>query len=160
MKTHTLTVSEGEWFTDGTPDEWFAAHTAACRDGSPRDLTDEQKAMVRILASEPPSGMMWLVCTYEVWHRLLAVGLYDGWVYWRPRLYVGFDGTLGFEGAEGYELRNIAIGQRTEEKNWLGQRFRLVTRIDDPIAYAARHLTTASDAQPVAAVTNSTKENT
>jgi len=140
VKTRTEIVNEGEWFTDGTPDEWFKAHAeSAARGGGMghNDLTDQQKAMVRILASEPPPGMMWLVVTYEVWHQFCQIGLYDGWVFWRPRVYVGFVGTLGFEGAEGYSLRGVGVGQHTPESNWLGQHFRLVHRIDDPIAYFA-----------------------
>ena len=125
MRPYPETGHEGEWFEDGTVDEWLAAHATS---GAPA-LTDKQVAMVRTLATPPPEGKMWLVYFDTVWQRAHTVGLYDGWVYWKPRICIGYGGTLGFACEEAYHLRNIGIGERTETTNWLGQRFRLVETV-------------------------------
>ena len=118
METYTInkdTPQWGEWFTDGTPDEWFAEHakSAAWGGGSGhRDLTDEQKAWIRTLATTPPEGMFWLVNEGGYWHRLWTLGLYDGWVFWRKRVCLGTDGPISGEHVhEGYDLRGIALGE-------------------------------------------------
>jgi hypothetical protein len=111
MISRTATVLEGEWFTDGTPDEWFAAHAESAARGH-RDLTDEQRAMVRRLTETPTEGRFWIVRVDDFWHRLWTVGLYDGWVFWRPRLCLGTDGPIpGMHPHEGYNLSEIALGE-------------------------------------------------
>jgi hypothetical protein len=113
--TRTVIQHEGEWFTDGTPDEWFAAHTLSANAGpgrDHRDLTDEQRAMVRLLTTKPPEGKFWLVQTNGYWHKLWTVGLYDGWVFWRPRVCVGTDGPIGgMHTHEGYHIEAVALGE-------------------------------------------------
>ncbi len=107
MKTRIVTEQEGEWFTDGTPAEWFAVHTAsAARSDGHRDLTDAQKDIVRLLVIPPPAGHFWVVQTNGgYWHRLWTVGLYDGWPFWRKRVCVGTDGPIpGMHEHSGYDL--------------------------------------------------------
>ena len=113
MRTRTETVTEGEWFTDGTPDEWFVAHAAAMAQYDGRCLmSDEQRAMVRRLATEPPEGKFWLVRTSGYWHKLWTVGLYDGWAFWRKRVCVGTDGPIsGMHRHEGYDIEEVALGE-------------------------------------------------
>lgn len=118
MKTRTVTVNEGEWTTDGTPDEWFAAHAVTMRDQGARCLmTDAQREMVRQLTTAPPEGKFWLVRTSGYWHKMWCVGLYDGWVWWAPRVAVGTDGPIsGMHTHEGYDIEAVALGEYDPER--------------------------------------------
>ena len=126
MYTRTVTEHEGEWFTDGTPDEWFAEHTKSANAGpgrDHRDLTDAQKDMIRRIAAPAPEGQFWVVCEGGYWHRLWTVGLYDGWVFWRKRVCIGTDGPIsGMHTHEGYHLERVALAVNNPDprafRNW------------------------------------------
>lgn len=109
MRVETREVRIGEWFTDGTVDEWLAAHAVS----GVRALTDAQVAILRQITEPAPAGLFWLVQTdREYWHRAECVGLYDGWVYWRPRIAVATDGPIpGWHTREGYELTGARLGR-------------------------------------------------
>lgn len=122
MRTRTETVHEGEWFTDGTVDEWLAEHAksaAWANGGGHRDLTPEQAEMIRKLATTPPQDRFWVVRVGDYWHRLWTVGLYDGWVFWRKRICLGTDGPIsGMHHHEGYNLDAVALGMDDPEGRW------------------------------------------
>ena len=111
MRVETRTVHVGEWFTDGTVDEWLAAH-AACAEAP--SMTDARIAVLRQIVEPPPPGLFWLVSDDgDFWHRVECVGLYDGWPYWRPRIAVATD---GWHTREGYRLRAARLGRPDPER--------------------------------------------
>lgn len=115
MRVETRTVRVGEWFTDGTVDEWLAAH-AACTEAP--SMTDARIAVLRQIVEPPPPGLFWLVSDDgDFWHRVECVGLYDGWPYWRPRIAVATDGPIpGWHTREGYRLRAARLGRPDPER--------------------------------------------
>lgn len=106
MKTKTVTVLEGEWLEGGDLDSWLAAHAAA-RDVP--QLTVEQVASLRRImdACIAGRGVSAEFSHSSVDFKILRVGVYDGWVYWRPRLCLLVEGTLGCEVREGYDLGQV-----------------------------------------------------
>lgn len=109
MLERTVTVREGEWFTDGTADEWIAEHARLAGQHSHPALTPDQESMIRKLAGPPPVGDYWVIREDDYWHKLQRVGLYDGWVYWHKRIVLGTDGPLPVEHHhEAYRLRAIS----------------------------------------------------
>ncbi len=127
MIERTVTTREGEWFTDGTAEEWLAEHTRTAGSGSHRALTAEQADMVRKLATPPPEGQFWVVRESDYWHKLWRVGLYDGWVFWQKRIVLGTDGPLPVEHLhEAYHLREIALAVPCERVGVFGREWRLV----------------------------------
>ncbi len=126
MITRMVEQREGEWFTDGTADDWIAEHAALAAGGGVRALTPEQESMIRKLAGPPPEGEFWLIREGDYWHKLYRVGLYDGWAYWRKRMYLGTDGPLSCEhGHEAYNLRSVACGVQTTA-NVFGYKWRRI----------------------------------
>jgi hypothetical protein len=105
MRTYTEVRHEGEWFTDGAVSEWLQEHAQS----GVRTLTDEQEAAVRKLATPLPDGRFYAVTSASgyVFQRVLSVGLYDGWPYWRKRLAVYVKGPLGGETMEAYRLTHV-----------------------------------------------------
>lgn len=115
MIARQVTEYEGEWFTDGDVDAWLREHEASVRNGSPRLLSPKQVAMLRRLATAPDDGTFWLVRTGEYWHRLMVVGLYDGWPYWRKRIAIGTDGPIpGMHRHEATDIEAIACGEPSD----------------------------------------------
>ena len=115
MIARQVTEYEGEWFADGDVDGWLREHAASIRDGSPRALSPGQVEMVRRLATTPDVGSFWLVRTDGYWHRLMVVGLYDGWPYWRKRIAVGTDGPIpGLHRHEAADIEAIAYGEPSD----------------------------------------------
>jgi hypothetical protein len=108
MRYDTRTERIGEWFDGGAPDEWLAVHAAA---PGLRALDPVQADMIRRLASPPPDGCVWLVGDGDTLHQMITVGLYDGWPFWRKRIAVLRDGTLGPEVAEAYNINSVVVGE-------------------------------------------------
>lgn len=131
MIARQVTEYKGEWFTDGTVDDWLAEHAASVRDGSPSPLTSAQARMVRKLATKPDDGRFWLVRTSGgYWHRLLRVGLYDGWPYWRKRLAVGTDGPIpGMHQHEASGIEAIGRGELSDGSVFPFYPWRLVEEV-------------------------------
>lgn len=103
MRTETQTVRIGEWFFDGSVEDWLATHE---RSGV-RPLTEKQIAFIHDITG-PGGERGWGVeRSSGVIHRIISVGLYDGWAYWCPRLCLLVAGTLGVEVVEMYEVRYI-----------------------------------------------------
>lgn len=107
----------GEWFTEGTVDEWLAVY-----DGRIQKPSDEQIAMIRRLVTPPPAGQFWVVCVMGgYWHRLYDVGLYDGWVYWRKRIALSTDGPIPVAHThEAYHLDAVALAVNDPTNRWHG----------------------------------------
>ena len=89
MKTRTVTVTEGEWFDEpSTLDGMLAAHRGA-------PLSESQVAMLRQITGGGEWGVE--LRHGSTIHRVLRIGIYDGWPSWQPRICVMCDGTLGPE---------------------------------------------------------------
>lgn len=107
MITRQVTECIGEWFTDGTVDEWLAEHEL----NGVKALTDKQIAMVRSLAEERTDGRFFAVSPsgFSAF-RVARAGLYDGWPYWKKRICVGYVGPLAIiETMEAYSLDRIVL---------------------------------------------------
>lgn len=111
MKTYTQFVREGELLG---PVDWsydFRSHffgpTRACNsDDNNQRRMDRAMGVLRAIArndsTEPTAE--WIVTTNGFAHPLLAVGMYDGWPFWKPTPAVLYRGVLGPERAFFYEL--------------------------------------------------------
>lgn len=99
MKTRTVTVHEGELLG---PVDWsynFLSHfdCCSCDDAGKRNRCDEKVAQLRQLETGD-----WEATTDGGWPRVgwgqvLAVGMYDGWPYWKPVPSVLIAGHMGGE---------------------------------------------------------------
>jgi hypothetical protein len=99
MRTYTVTQREGELLG---PIDWshdFArAFDSYC-------TSDERKADMLVRAIENLwqverlhlKGVLLQVREGDYWHDLLAIGMYDGWPYWKPMPAVLIRGPLGGE---------------------------------------------------------------
>lgn len=91
MRTHTVTVREGEMLG---PIDWTHPMVAEAEERHPG-------VVAAIQAEERERG------THEMttdggwprfgWHRVLDMGMWDGWPYWRPMPSVCLAGVLGAE---------------------------------------------------------------
>lgn len=98
MKYRTETVREGE---NLGPIDWsynFRQHfDSMCAPDAARDEACERaKAVLKAVETAKKEGK-----EVKVWasgnflHRVLDVGMYDGWPFWKPTPYVLLDGPLG-----------------------------------------------------------------
>ena len=103
MKYHTVTVREGEKVG---PIDWaynFGGHAwGPGRGGANPELVAANTELLRTLEESLASGERWEATTdggwpRVGWKRVLDVGMYDGWPYWRPVPSVRIAGTLGPE---------------------------------------------------------------
>lgn len=61
-----------------------------------KSMCDKRVALLKQLADQPDAN--WWVCSSGgYWHKMLSVGMYDGWPYWKPNPAICFNGTLGSE---------------------------------------------------------------
>jgi hypothetical protein len=117
MKTRTEVVREGELLGPIDFDFDFMAHIQY--DGQPREWREARRdrivAMLREVSAEgstEPSGD-WFVTTNGYEHPLIAVGMYDGWPFWKPMPALLYRGPLGAgEWAFYYNLDSIRRGPR------------------------------------------------
>lgn len=106
MKTKTVTVREGELLG---PIDWnydFLQHfqNYSASPEYQRDSCEKCKQLLRLIEQEP---MKWKVDLSHsvVARQVLAVGMYDGWPFWKPTPALLTDGTLGSEWHFFYDLR-------------------------------------------------------
>lgn len=92
MRTYTVTQREGEYL--GPIDwSWF-------EENPPRDRYEEQ--IIAWLKDIEADKEAWLVSNDggapKMWHRrVIQIGMYDGWPYWKPRPALRIEGPLGPE---------------------------------------------------------------
>lgn len=103
MRTYQVTERVGELLG---PVDWsydFMSHfnsLCGAGDNGMRERCEQKVAQLRQLAD----GSEWYATTDGGWprigyHKVIAVGMYDGWPYWRPVPSVCMDGVLGPEWA-------------------------------------------------------------
>ena len=93
MKCRTVEVCEGEWLG---PVDWsydFSQHAWGPTSGGVNPECIEEGRRVLLAMGADPVG--WTHRGFEV----VAVGMYDGWPYWKPTPTIGYIGPLGFERA-------------------------------------------------------------
>jgi hypothetical protein len=110
MKTRTITERVGEflgpvdWAYDFTQHDWGQG-----KGGVNPELSAEGAKVIRAMAAEP-DGWSFSPCGFS-WCRVVHIGMYDGWPFWRPTPAIGYIGPLGsVEWAFFYRLRcgNVA----------------------------------------------------
>ncbi|MGH3427715.1 MAG: hypothetical protein ACRDQZ_09145 [Mycobacteriales bacterium] len=110
MKTRTVVVQEGEhlgpidWSYDFTQHDWGPG-----RSGINPEHSKQATEWLRALEADPQS--------YEAttdggwpkmgWSRVIQVGMYDGWPFWRPVPSVLLSSPLGSEWHSWYDLSGI-----------------------------------------------------
>lgn len=103
MKTRTITVREGEKVGPVDWDYDFASHDWHHRGGCTNpEVVSRSESALRELCDGLARGEEWQATTDGGvprlgWGRVLDVGMYDGWPYWRPVPSVLIAGTLGAE---------------------------------------------------------------
>ena len=97
MKRYMVEHCEGELLG---PIDWsydFCPHFSGycCPDDAKREMM--VKAIDNLWAVERLhiQGQRVEVCTRDFWHPLIAVGMYDGWPYWKPVPSILVQGPLG-----------------------------------------------------------------
>lgn len=104
MRTETQTVRIGERVSDIDWSYDFRQHfDSMCSSDERKDERCEQsKAMLRKIEQALKNGREIRATTYGGWprcglHPVVAVGMYDGWPYWKPVPSVQTRGPLGCE---------------------------------------------------------------
>jgi hypothetical protein len=105
MKTYTKTVREGELVGPVPEDYDFLKHfqSYCCGDACKQAMCNKCVSILRSIAEDPTS---WEVEVGGYWKQLYAVGMYDGWPYWKPTPAVRTSGVLGPEWHFFYDLHD------------------------------------------------------
>ena len=98
MRTETRTVHIGEWLGPVDPGYDFTQHRTVNHDFAERGF-----AMILQMAEQ---GWRYSPCGFST-SRVVRVGMYDGWPFWRPTPAIGYIGPLdGVEVAFFYNLNS------------------------------------------------------
>jgi len=100
MKTKQVTVCEGEYLG---PVDWnydFKQHDWEHGGGSNPESIERRIAMLNVLESQKKYGVAYEATTdggfpRVGWGKVLEVGMYDGWPFWKPIPSVLIAGFLG-----------------------------------------------------------------
>jgi hypothetical protein len=122
MKSRTVTVTEGERVGDVDWTYNFRQHfDNLCADDARRDEACASSVeRLREIAAAVASGVDVQATTDGGWprcgmHRVLSVGMYDGWPYWRPVPSVLTLGPLGGEWHSFASLTDHEVERRTQD---------------------------------------------
>lgn len=121
MRTETRTVRIGEWLG---PVDWsydFASHDWNHGGGTNPDHVSRCVSMLRELDEGIARGEVWEATTdggipRVGWGRVLDIGMYDGWPYWRPVPSVLIDDYLGAETTSYCGLSEIRKASNQESR--------------------------------------------
>jgi hypothetical protein len=91
MKTYQKTVRVGEWLGPVSPDYNFNQHswTGSHGGANPKCVEQGQITILQMNKGEweyRPSDWYW--------YKIIHVGMYDGWPYWKPTPAIGYIGPL------------------------------------------------------------------
>lgn len=106
MRRYMQEVREGELLG---PIDWnydFLPHFSGycCSDEGKLQMCEQRKRLLAQIEADPT---MWRVNTSGFWHQLLAVGMYDGWPFWKPTPALLVSGPIGAEWDFFYDLMDI-----------------------------------------------------
>ena len=108
MKIKTIKQREGEllgpvdWNYDFDQHKW-----SDNRGGVNPEIVDEGKVALKILETKIAEGKPCTVGCYGTRQKVLHVGMYDGWPFWKPTPSVGLESWLGVEWQPFYNIRNV-----------------------------------------------------
>lgn len=101
MKYRTVQVREGELLGPVDYSYDFLSHFSGycCDDAGKRELCDAAVKLLREIEAEPDAFLVttdggWPRCG---WRPVVAVGMYDGWPFWKPVPSIAAQGTFGVE---------------------------------------------------------------
>jgi len=117
MRFETVTVREGELLCDVDWSHNFRASFDGycCSDEGKQDMCDRTVELLRQIEFFHESGKQIIVNTRGYWHELIAIGMYDGWPYWKPMPALLVRGPLGTgEWNFFYDLQDVKIKQERE----------------------------------------------
>lgn len=113
MRTYTQTVREGELLG---PVDWsysfpdhFSCFCLSTEDKA--DLIWERINSLWQVVRLYDKGIALEVMTSGFWHPLLAIGMYDGWPFWKPTPALLVRGPLGGQWDFYYELEDFRLRQ-------------------------------------------------
>lgn len=106
MRYRVETVREGELLG---PVDWnydFRQHfnSYGCSEERKDEFCERSKELLKKIADDPYLWKVTLSHSYAS-RNVLAVGMYDGWPYWKPTPAVMTSGTLGAEWHFFYDLK-------------------------------------------------------
>lgn len=85
MKTRTVVERIGEMLG---PVDWSFNFESHCwgpnKGGTNPKVVESSKQVLRRICDEPDAEWEVLISHSDGWHKLLSVGMYDGWPYWTP----------------------------------------------------------------------------
>lgn len=106
MKTKTVTVREGEYLG---PIDWnydFNQH------GITPFFVEQGKRVLKQVEEflkDDPDAEVWVTESGDFTHRVLEIGMYDGWPWWKPVPHVLLTGVLGPEWQVFYNLQSAEL---------------------------------------------------
>jgi hypothetical protein len=96
MKTRTVIERIGEWLGPVDWDYNFNQHAwSKSHGGVNPECIKKGKELLR-KASEDPEDWFYSPCQFGA-HKVLNIGMYDGWPFWKPTPAIGFRSVLGGE---------------------------------------------------------------
>jgi hypothetical protein len=117
MRTYTVTQREGELLG---PIDWsynFLPHFDCWCVPVERKIEALYEHVERLYQVERlcAKGQRVEVCTRDYWHPVIAIGMYDGWPYWRPVPSILVQGPLGaqweqFPCVDAYRVKRLLCG--------------------------------------------------
>jgi hypothetical protein len=110
MRTETRTVRIGEWLG---PVDWDYDFRATGWDqggsGNP-DLIVVSMDALRAAEHGLKAGEEWWLTSHGTDHRIIKVGMYDGWPYWEPTPSYLYETLFGCESTSWFGLRTWRKG--------------------------------------------------
>lgn len=119
MKTRTVTERIGEYLG---PVDWsydFAQHNwSGSRGGINPEVGKKSLETLRLLEAEPEAYEATIDGGWPKigWKRVLKVGMYDGWPFWKPTPSVLLSGPLGAEWHPWYSITDFERAGEQEER--------------------------------------------
>jgi hypothetical protein len=84
MKQRTVTVTEGEWLGPVDWDYDFASHGWDRGGACNPDLIPDSIATLRTVEDGLARGERWTIAECGGRYKVVRVGMWDGWPFWRP----------------------------------------------------------------------------
>lgn len=110
MRTETRTVLIGEWLGD-VPEDWDFEKFYAENLSQHKESHDRAVKLYKEMAAALKRGAtVWATQSGDFTHKVIGCGLYDGWVFWKPRPCYAYEGPIpAAHTDEYYNLRAIRI---------------------------------------------------
>lgn len=111
MQYRTVTERIGERLGDIDWDYDFQQHSWGSRNGGHNpELIPAEVQKLRTMEEAFKNGRPVAVLMYETWERVVDVGMYDGWPYWRSHPSFCSLNWLGCSWHSFMDIRSVRIG--------------------------------------------------